>query len=86
MGCVKRPKEKLKMKDSFVTKVEVKKPAVSNPVEAVVSCDFDHVWEGEYEEITDLDRHLLKSAVKGNIRTGFMVEAVAMKTIRNKSN
>jgi hypothetical protein len=64
---------------------ETKQPAVSNPLEHVVSSDFDHVWEGEYKEITDLDRYLLKATMKGGIRSGFMTEAVAMKTIKNKS-
>ena len=31
------------MQDSFITKVEVKKPTVSNPVEAVVSWDLDRI-------------------------------------------
>lgn len=56
-----------------------KQLTVASPIKPVVSCDFDHVWDGEYEEITDLDRYLLKAAMRGNIRTGFMVEAVAMK-------
>ena len=62
-----------------------KQPTVASPIEPVVSSEFDHVFEGEYEEITDLDRYLLKAAMKGSIRSGFMVEAVAMRTIKGNS-
>ena len=62
-----------------------KQPTVASPIEPVVSSEFDRVFEGEYEEVTDLDRYLLKAAMKGNIRSGFMVEAVAMRTIKGNS-
>lgn len=64
---------------------EQKQPTVASPIEPVVSGELHHAWEGEYEEVTDLDRYLLKSAAKGAIRSGFMTEALAIKSMKSNS-